>query len=163
MKTVKILALATAMLVLALPVLSVARADDGGPNVNVDFKGSTINEVADALAVKAGVNIVVEKGVAGEVNLKLSDVAWLEVLNLAAQQVGCSVDMEESGIYMVTTPHFSFTTKAEGVSLQQVISLLAQQSGQNIVIAPDVDAVVHFNLQDVPWNVALETIVRDME
>ena len=137
-----------------------AQAAGEGPNVSVDFKNATIREVADFLAVKAGVNIVVEKGVVGDVSLKVNDVAWDEVLKLAAQQVGCSVEKGEDGIWYVRTPHFSFTTKAEGVSLKQVLSLLAQQSGQNIVVAPSVDAIVHFNLQDVPWQIALDTIVR---
>ena len=137
------------------------QAADVGAKVSVDFRKSTIQEAAEYLAVKGGVNVVVEKGVTGEVNLRLNDVAWEEALSIAAKQVGCTVQKdEESGIYHVTTPHFSFTTKSEGVSLKQVVSLLAQQSGQNIVVAPNVDAIVHFSLQDVPWQTALDTIVK---
>ena len=146
--------------VLALMPLSAALAADEGPRVSVDFKGATMQEAANFLAVKAGVNIVVEKGVAGFVNLRVNDVSWLEALNLAAKQVGCTAEKREDNIWHIVTPHFSFTTKAEGVSLKQVISLLAQQSGQNIVVAPNVDAVVHFSLQDVPWQIALDTIVK---
>ena len=141
-------------------VVFTAQAAVGGQNVSVDFKKATMQEVADYMSVKAGLNIVVEKGVAGEVTVKLSDVPWLEALTLAAKQVGCTVEKGDNGIYLVKTPHFSFTTKAEGVSLKQVISLLAQQSGQNIVVAPDVDAVIHFTLQDVPWQTALDTVVK---
>lgn len=139
---------------------SLAVASGDGPSVSVDFKKATIQDVADFLAVKAGTNIVVEKGVSGSVNLRLSDTDWFDVMDIAAKQVGCSVETDEDGIYHVVTPHFSFTTKAEGVSLQQVISLLAQQSSQNIVVAPDVDAIIHFNLEDVPWQIALDTIVK---
>ncbi len=146
--------------VLATMPLSAAAAAQEGPMVSVDFKAQTMQEIADYLAVKAGVNIVVEKGVVGVVSLRVNDYPWLGVLDLAAKQVGCTVEKGEDSMYYVRTPHFTFTTKAEGVSLKQVLSLLAQQSNQNIVVAPDVDAIVHFNLQDVPWQVALDTIVR---
>ncbi len=159
MKICKILVLMGA-LVVALAAVSSARAGEAVATLSIDFKNAPIENVANYISVQAGVNIVVEKGVSGEVNLKLSDIGWLDALTLAAKQVGCTVDKGDDGIYYITTPHFSFTTKAEGVSLKQVISLLAQQSGQNIVVAPDVDAVIHFNLQDVPWQVALDTIVK---
>jgi type II secretory pathway component GspD/PulD (secretin) len=145
---------------LAMTLAVAASANDEGPNVSVDFSNASMHDVADYLAVRAGVNIVVEKGVAGAVNLKLNDVSWLDTLTLASNQVGCSVEKGDGNIYFVSTPHFSFTTKSEGVSLKQVVSLLAQQSGQNIVVAPDVDAIVHFSLRDVPWQVALDTIVK---
>jgi len=145
------------LIVAAAPVILAA---DQGAKVSVDFKRASIQEVANFLSVKAGVNVVVEKGVVGEVNLKLNSVTWMDALTLAAQQVGCAVEKGADDIYRVVTPHFTFTTKSEGVSLKQVISLLAQQSGQNIVVAPNVDAVVNFSLQDVPWQVALDTIVK---
>jgi len=160
MKKVWNLVMAGVLLVFAIAAVPAARAADEGPKVSVDFKGATAQDVANFLAVKAGVNIVVEKGVVGQINLRVSDVYWLDVLTMAVKQVGCSVEKAPDGIYHVVTPHFSFTTKAEGVSLKQVVSLLAQQSGQNIVVSPDVDAVVHFSLQDVPWQVALDTIVK---
>lgn len=160
MKTVRILALAGAIFVLAISLDVAAGAADGGPTVSVDFKDASIGQVADYISVKAGVNIVVEKGVSGVVDLRLNDVGWLEALRIAVRQVGCTVEQGDGNIWHVTTPHFSFTTKAEGVSLKQIISLLAQQGGQNIIVAPDVDAVVHFSLQGVPWQVALETIVK---
>jgi type IV pilus assembly protein PilQ len=141
-------------------VIFTAQAADVNAKVSVDFKKAAMQDVADYMAVKGGVNIVVEKGVVGDVNLRLNGVEWLEALGMAAKQVGCTVQKDDTGIYHVTTPHFSFTTKSEGVSLKQVVSLLAQQSGQNIVVAPNVDAVVHFSLQDVPWQTALDTIVK---
>jgi len=158
MKTFGKIGLAGAMVVLAVSLSTAAAAEE--TTISVDFKDASIGQVADFVSVEAGVNIVVEKGVSGAVDLRLNDVPWLEALNIAAKQVGCTVEKGDDNIYYITTPHFSFTTKAEGVSLKQVISLLAQQSGQNIVVAPDVDAVVHFSLRDVPWQVALETIVK---
>ncbi len=159
MKSLRKLGLAGVVIVMVLS-LSIAEATDEGRRVSVDFRNATINQVADYISIEAGVNIVVERGVAGTVDLRLNDVHWMEALQIAARQVGCMVEERESNIFYVATPRFSFTTKAEGVSLKQVLSLLAQQSGQNIVVAPDVDAVVHFSLQDVPWQVALSTIVR---
>ena len=160
MKTVRMYALAGVIFVLAISLGVTARAADDGPTVSVNFKDAPISQVADYISVEAGVNIVVEKGVSGVVDLRLSEVAWLEALTIAVRQVGCTVEQSDGNIWHVTTPHFSFTTKAEGVSLKQIISLLAQQGGQNIVVAPDVDAIVHFSLQDVPWQVALDTIVK---
>lgn len=159
MKTFKMSAMAGALLILALSAALPVKAGEGGPTVSVDFKNAAIEEVADYVSVQAGVNIHVEKGVSGSVDLRLNDVDWLQALTLAAKQVGCAVEKRD-GIYFVTTPHFTFTTKAEGVSLKQVISLLAQQSGQNIVVSPKVEAKVHFSFEDVPWQVALETIVK---
>jgi len=141
-------------------VVMAVEAAETGPRVSVDFQKASMQDVANYIAVKAGVNIVVEKGVTGEVSVRLHDVPWFDALDIAAKQIGCLVAKGDNNIYMIATPHFSFTTKAEGVSLKQVISLLAQQSGQNIVVAPNVDAVVHFNLQDVPWQTALETVVK---
>lgn len=160
MKNVKVLLVAIALVIFALPPLVAAGADDEGPVLSVDFRDANIQDVATFISIKAGANIVVEKGVTGLVNIRLSDVPWLEALTFAAKQVGCTVGRDENGVYLISTPHFSFTTKAEGVSLKQVISLLAQQSGQNIVVSPDVEAVVHFTLRDVPWQIALATIVK---
>jgi len=160
MKITKVLTMAAVAVLLALPIASSARADGEQPTVSVDFRDATIRQVVDQLCVKAGVNVVIENQIGGKVNLRLSDVAWLKALRLAAKQVGCDVTEADDGIYYVTTPHFSFTTKAEGVSLKQVISMLARQSGRNVIVSPDVEAVVHLHLEDVPWQDALETIVK---
>ena len=44
--------------------------------------------------------------------------------------------------------------------IRVVLDLIARNAGSNIVISEKVQGLVSLNLKDVPWRVALETIVK---
>ncbi|MBT7069053.1 MAG: hypothetical protein HN919_22345 [Verrucomicrobia bacterium] len=48
----------------------------------------------------------------------------------------------------------------EGGKLVQVLSAFSRQTGKSIVIGPDVEAVVNVHLTDVPWQDALDVILK---
>ncbi len=68
---------------------------------------------------------------------------------------------EEPGV-AVTEEVYTDTVSinVEGGKLVQVLSAFARQTGKSIVIGPDVEAVVNVHLTDVPWQDALDVILK---
>lgn len=52
------------------------------------------------------------------------------------------------------------TLVVDDVPVAQVLQALAEQERKNLVIAPDVSGVVSLHLTEVPWQQALQTVVR---
>lgn len=52
------------------------------------------------------------------------------------------------------------TLVVDDVPVTQVLQALAEQERKNLVVAPDVSGVVSLHLTNVPWKLALQTVVK---
>ncbi|CAI9393740.1 MULTISPECIES: DNA uptake porin HofQ [Citrobacter] len=52
------------------------------------------------------------------------------------------------------------TLVVDDVPVTQVLQALAEQERKNLVVSPDVSGVVSLHLTDVPWKLALQTVVK---
>ncbi|NQU40788.1 MAG: hypothetical protein HQ523_12610 [Lentisphaerae bacterium] len=82
-------------------------------------------------------------------------VVWsLSALPAVAQEVVPDAVAEED-LFTDTV-----SINVQGGSLVQVLTAFSRQTGKSIVIGPDVEAIVNVHLSDVPWQDALEVILK---
>jgi type II secretory pathway component GspD/PulD (secretin) len=62
--------------------------------------------------------------------------------------------------------HFQYiprvTLKLRDVDIKDIVRVIAMQTGKNIIIAPDVQGKVTITLNNIPWEIALEAIVKTL-
>ncbi|MEM7307724.1 MAG: hypothetical protein AAF682_13680 [Planctomycetota bacterium] len=133
------------------------------PDARVDLRvdGRTLDEVVQYLREQSGANIVVLGGGEKEISLELTDVAWREALELAAELAACVVVEGTGGVLTVEEPQ-RVTFRFEDQDIREVISTIAALADANIVIAPDVAGTITLNLTDVPWRDALSVAVKTL-
>jgi len=129
--------------------------------VSLDVRGMPLAEVARRLSEISGTNIVPDAGVDGTVTVTLLEIPWRQALDLVCQRTG-TVPREVSArlIRIVRPPRV--TAEFRNSPLVEVLDVLAGKAGANIVIAPEVDgkATVTMRFQDIPWEDALEALVK---
>jgi type IV pilus assembly protein PilQ len=140
-----------------------ARAQNSLPDVRVSLRVESrqLSEVVQYLREQSGYNLVVLDGGDTPISLDVTDVSWLDALELAAELAGCVVEERTAGVLVVTRPprvDFAF----DNAEITQVIDTIAKLSGANIVIAPEVSGTLSLRLKDVPWRDALEVAVKTL-
>jgi type IV pilus assembly protein PilQ len=133
-------------------------AGDVNEILSFDFVAKPLPEVLDFIARRAGKNII-HKDLEGDVTLRLDGVDWRKALEAVAQQQGLWI-REEGEINYVTRPKTVRISVPQEAPIRDVVTMVAQLSGANIVVGPEVKGNVSANLDNVPWPLALETIVR---
>lgn len=67
------------------------------PCVTMEFKKADLPEVINLLAKQAGVNIVIDSYVKGEVTMRFADVPWMKALDAVVKTAGYSLVEEDRG------------------------------------------------------------------
>lgn len=140
---------------------AIAQTPDPDARVSIRVDGRQLQEVVEFLRDRSGANIVVLQGGDTPISLKLTDVPWKEVLELAAESAGCVVEERTAGVLAVTRPErvtFAFTN----AELTEVIDTIGRVSGANIVVAPEVSGLLSLRLTEVPWRDALEVASKTL-
>ncbi|MEZ5978898.1 MAG: hypothetical protein R3F34_11835 [Planctomycetota bacterium] len=138
-----------------------AQAPDMDARVSIRVDGRQLQEVVDFLRDRSGANIVVLQGGDTPITLKLTDVPWRDVLDLAAEHAGCIVEERTAGVLAITSPE-RVTFAFKDANLADVIDTIATVSGANIVVAPEVTGTLSLRLTAVPWRDALEVAVKTL-
>ncbi len=125
----------------------------------LDVKDKDLREVLGAISRKVGLNIVADKQVDEKLTVTLDRVEWRLALKHIAQLTNCRVVEESDRLIRFTQPP-SVSMEFQDADLKIVLDLLAKQSGANIVVAENVKANVSLSLREVPWEDALNTIVK---
>lgn len=127
--------------------------------VTFDVKDKDLNEVLSFIGSRIGVNIIADPEVKEKVTLQLDRVDWRNALDVIARQTNCKVVEVNDRLIRFTQPP-SISMEFQDADIKVVLDLLAKQSGQNIVIASDVQGKVSLSLREVPWREALQTVVE---
>jgi len=140
------------------PLKGAAVTPAAAQTVSVDVKDVPIRDLVDFLSRRTRSNIIVKRGVEGNVTLRMTNAPWQAVLEEAAEQIGCIVEEEEGLFYVSKPPRVTITFT--DAPLKKAISTIAKLSGANIIVSQDVTGVVSARLVDVPWKEALQKIVE---
>ncbi|MFT5289551.1 MAG: type IV pilus assembly protein PilQ [Planctomycetota bacterium] len=150
----------SALLCLLSPAVS-AQVSSPDARVSLRVEERALSEVVDYLRDQAGANIVIVEGGDATVSLDLTDVNWLDALEIAAELAGCVVEERSAGILAIERPprvNFEF----DNADLVQVINTIAKLSNANVVVAPEVTGTLSLRLTDVPWRDALDVAVKTL-
>jgi len=127
--------------------------------ISVDFKDEPIQGVADKVSRMVGVNIVVAPGIDKKVTVKLDDLPYEEVLKEIASRCDLIVSRKAANLLRIENPPRVSITFANA-DIKQAIDLLARQADVNVVVAEQITGTVNLRLKNVPWEQALETLVK---
>jgi len=96
-----------------------------------------------------------------EILVKLRNVRWRAALEYIAERIGATLIEKDKGWL-----HFQYvplvTMKLRDTEISDIVRIIAMQTGKNIIIAPDVKGKVTLTLNRIPWEVALDTIVKTL-
>ncbi|MBI4583630.1 MAG: secretin and TonB N-terminal domain-containing protein [Planctomycetes bacterium] len=132
-------------------------ADTG--RINLDLKDADLGEILQLISRKVGVNIIPDPEIKEKVSIRFDNMDWREALDAIARQTHCKI-IEVSANYIRFTQPPSISMEFQDADIRVVLELLAKQSGANIVVSQDVKGKVSLSLRDVPWQDALDTIVK---
>ncbi|MBI2921527.1 MAG: hypothetical protein HYY18_10635 [Planctomycetes bacterium] len=129
--------------------------------VSLDVKGLPLVDVLKKLSSDSGVNIVPDLGIEDRVTVTLVDVPWREALDVVCQQTKCIYKEVSPRLIRVMKPP-RVTADFKNSPLVEIIDILANKAGSNIVISPDIDAKIKITMrfQNIPWEDALDALVR---
>lgn len=141
------------------------KADDKarGPNeVTFDVVERPLKDVVAFIQDKTDVNIVISKEAEEiPVTVKLRNLPWREALEVVVERAGAQVDEKSKNLIRIEKPprvQFEF----EAADVRVVIKAIADIAGANIIVGREVEGTVTLSLNDIPWRVALDTIVKTL-
>lgn len=164
-------ALAAATLVLAGPTTAwgqemgskSARADGKGTGeVTFDVVERPLKDVVAYIQEKTDVNLVISKEAEEiPVTVKLRNLPWREALEIVVERSGAQLDEKSGNLIRIEKPP-RVTFDFENADVRVVIKAVADIAGANIVVGREVEGTVTLTLNDIPWRVALDTIVKTL-
>jgi type IV pilus assembly protein PilQ len=141
---------------------------EGGLNLN--FRRIPLNRVLDYLSKEARIaNIRVthpDKDKEEEINrmivtVQLQNVTWKTALQYIAKQYKLTINDSQQNqglIYLEQPPRI--TLDLPDAPIEEAIKLIAAESGKGIVISDQVTGNVNFRISDVPWEEALDSVLK---
>jgi type IV pilus assembly protein PilQ len=142
----------------------VAADDKGrGPNeVTFDVVDRPLKDVVAFIQDKTDVNLVIAKEAEEiPVTVKLRNLPWREALDIVVERAGAQIDEKSQNLIRIEKPprvQFAF----ENADVRVVIKAIADLAGANIIVGREVEGSVTLSLNDIPWRVALDTIVKTL-
>jgi type IV pilus assembly protein PilQ len=127
--------------------------------INLDVKDRDLAEILQFISRRVGVNIIPDPNIKEKVSIRLENMDWREALDAIARQTSCKI-VTESANYIRFTQPTVINMEFQDADIRVVLELLAKQAGANIVISDNVKGKISLSLRDVPWQDALETIVK---
>jgi type IV pilus assembly protein PilQ len=144
-----------------------AKADDkskgkGPGEVTFDVVERPLKDVVAFIQEKTDVNIVVAKEAEEiPVTVKLRNLPWREALDIVVERAGAQLDERSANLIRIEKPP-RVTFDFENADVRVVIKAVADIAGANIVVGREVEGTVTLTLNDIPWRVALDTIVKTL-
>lgn len=157
----KLRILGSAVLLAALSTTPISAQSNPDARVSLRVDQRSLSEVVEYLRDESGANIMILQGAEEEVSMDLTDVPWLDALDLAAEAAGCVVEERQAGVLVVDKPP-RVTFVFQDAELTEVIDAISAISGANIVVAPEVTGTLSVRLTDVPWRDALDVAVKTL-
>jgi type IV pilus assembly protein PilQ len=158
------LAAAPALALAAPAFAQQAPADQGkGPGeVTIDVVERPLRDVVAYITEKTDVNIVLSREAEDiPVTAKLRNLPWREALAVIVERAGAQLDERSANLIRVEKPP-RVTFEFENASARTVIKAIADTANANIVVGREVEGTVTLTLTDIPWRVALDTIVKTL-
>jgi type IV pilus assembly protein PilQ len=135
----------------------------GSGEISIDVVEKPMKDVVAFIQDKTDVNLVLAKEAEEiPVTVKLHNLPWREALDIIVERAGAQIDEKTANVLRIEKPphvHFEF----QNADVREVIKLVADMAGANIVVGREVEGTITLALRDVPWRVALDTIVKTLD
>ena len=142
-----------------------AKADDksrGPGEVTFDVVERPLKDVVAFIQDKTDVNLIVAREAEDiPVTVKLRNLPWREALAIVVERAGAQIEERSQNLIRIEKPP-RVTFEFENADVRVVIKAVADIAGANIVIGREVEGTVTLTLTDIPWRVALDTIVKTL-
>ena len=137
-----------------------ARRGKGPADVTLDVVERPLKDVIAFIQEKTETNLVLtSEAEEVPVTVKIKNLPWREALDVVAERAGCQLDERSANLIRVERPpRVSF--EFDNADVRQVIKAISDIGAANIVVGPEVAGQVTVSLHDIPWRVALDTIVK---
>ncbi|MBI2932182.1 MAG: hypothetical protein HYY16_11070 [Planctomycetes bacterium] len=89
------------------------------------------------------------------------DKPWRDAFEAFLAKTGMMIDDERPGLVRFSKPA-RVTFALKDADIKSVVDLIARISRANIVLAPYVEGKITLSVNDVPWNVVLDTVVKTL-
>ena len=131
-------------------------------DVSLDVVERPLKQVIEYIQERTDVNLVLTKDAEDvPVTVKLKNLPWREALDVVAERAGCQIDERSANLIRIEKPpRVSF--EFENADVRIVIKAIADIAGANIVVGREVEGTVTLSLHDIPWQVALDTIIKTL-
>ena len=138
-----------------------------GALITLEVNERPLKQVLDYLSTVSGKNVrvVKEKDNKLLITFKLENVTYRAILDFVARKYGMVVDdsqLRSGNIIFLDTPE-KVSMVFQRADIRDVINTIAIQSNANIVIGPEVTGEVSMRLENVPWNDALNIVVKTLD
>jgi type IV pilus assembly protein PilQ len=138
-----------------------------GGLITLEVNERPLKQVLDYLSTFSNHNIRVVKDKDNRllVTFKLENVTYRAILDFIARKYGMVVDdsqLSKNNIIYLDTPE-KVSMVFNNADIRDVINTIAIQSNANIVIGPEVTGQVSMRLENVPWNDALNIVVKTLD
>ncbi len=171
---------ATATPTVAAPVVETAGVATVGPvaatgeageaRLSLSYRRVPLSRVLDQISrASGGLNIQVRANEAVDeedlkrllVTVELTNVTWRTAVDYIASKYRFVVNdsAKAEGIILLERPP-RITMSVQNAPIESVIKLIAAESGANVIIGPEVTGNVSFDVHDVPWEDALDSLLK---
>lgn len=135
------------------------RIPENSEYITLDVKDKDLVEVLRFISRQVGVNIIPDPEIKEKVTIELDRVEWRKALDVIARQTHSKIIEDSERLIRFTQPP-SISMEFQEADIKVVLELLAKQAGANILIASDVKGKVSLSLREVPWQEALDAVVK---
>ncbi|NUM36824.1 MAG: hypothetical protein HUU50_19955, partial [Candidatus Brocadiae bacterium] len=127
--------------------------------VSFDVREQSFDQLIEGIREQTGKNIIYDEEIKEIfITIKLSNVPWLRALEIIAKEYKCLV--EDLGQVVKVSKPPTVTMEFEGAEIRDIINQIATIANKNIVISEQVKGSISLRLKDVPWQDALEAIIK---
>ncbi|MFC1587407.1 hypothetical protein ACFL54_03770 [Planctomycetota bacterium] len=126
--------------------------------ITLDYRDTDLRDIVDYISRRARKTIIIEPDVDEKLTISLIDVPWRKALDLIAKQAAVVVRQEGNTWFISKPPRI--TMNFRDADIRVVIEIIAKLSNANIVVASDVEGSVNLHLKDVPWDIALNNVIK---
>lgn len=160
------------VLLIAVPALQAGTGEgDGEDIVTVTVRDAAIRDVLMMLTEQSGLNLVPDDSVQGEVSLDLKDVSVQEAMNTLTIAYGYEFEPISENVYMVSREGFEaepeinvvdgeLFLQVEKHDVREVLNTLADVADIDIIMDRSVDGEISANLQGVPFEKGLVSVLQ---
>ena len=128
--------------------------------ISIDVRDRSFAEIIESIREQTAKNIIYDDEVKEiYVTIKLSQVPWKKVLDVIAKEHNCLVEDLGNQVIKVSKPPI-VTMEFEKADIRDIINQIATIANRNIVISERVEGTVSLRLKNVPWQDALEAIIK---
>lgn len=135
--------------------------DVGGGLVTLDVQEAPFGEVVrERIQPRTRVNIQISPAAADlPVSLKVVDLHWILVLDAMTENIGAFMVRKAPNLLKVERPK-PITIAFDDENIRTVITRIADYAGANVIVSPKVEGTITLNLNETPWQAALEQVVK---